>query len=88
MIFGKFGIFKILNTETLVEASGHSNMPKDIGIFNNLDIRDIREIRDFQDIELRDIGGGLRTFQYALGYWDIQQSGNSGYSGNSGFSRY
>ena len=60
----------ILDLETLGDALGHLNMPKDIGKLNFLDfqdiqdIRDIRDLRDFQDIGLGDIGRCFGTSEY------------------------
>ena len=54
----------ILDLETLGDALGHLNMPKDIGKLDFRDIRDIRDIQDFRDIGLGDIGRCFGTSEY------------------------
>ena len=66
----------ILDLETLGDALGHLNMPKDIG---KLDFQDFRDIRD---IGLGDIGRCFGTSEYPYGYWEIQFLRLSGYSGS------
>ena len=51
----------ILDLETLGDALGHLNMPKDIG---KLDFRDFRDIQDIQDIGLGDFGRCFGTSEY------------------------
>ena len=51
----------ILDLETLGDALGHLNMPKDIG---KLDFRDFRDIWDIQDIGLGDFGRCFGTSEY------------------------
>ena len=55
----------ILDLETLGDALGHLNMPKDIGKLDFRDFRDIRDIRDIGDFGSRDIGRCHRTSEYA-----------------------
>ena len=52
----------ILDLETLGDAIGHLNMPKDIG---KLDFGDFQDIRDIGDVGSIDIGRCFGTSEYA-----------------------